>query len=666
MVAHMFDKTLLTAPLPDDAPAVEPSEGWLYDSVDDIDPALLRHLCTGEQAAALADAPVGPELAAVLARLDVSGADAHELVEAVAACARLTAWVAAIEAAASAELASRPQMRPDTSGYRSVNPVTNTAMELAGRCQVTARQAENQVGHALQLTEDFPDTHTTLSSGLIDVRRARVITDELGGQDPDVRTRVEAAVLPKAPKLDAVALRKLIRRLLHELAPVEQAERHRAARDRRYVAIMPASDGMAHLEALLPAEDATALNTALNVAAADAKRADTATGAPARTKDQRRADALAALGWAALTTCAEGATSPLATAAGRTAADAPRPADRTGDRGAAGRTTNPSGRPADPLAANASAAGTNDPGRHTADHTTRSSRHPADPLAADPLAADPLAADPPTAGASEPGRHTAGGTTHSPRHPADPLAADPPTAGTNDPGRHTAAPANSVPGDPSALTGHATSGAPPGHHTGRHTAGPAGRPPDNNSPAPPTTGAPPRRRPIAVHVTIPFATQIGLSDEPGELEGYGPIPAHVARALAAEGVWTWLRTDPGTGELLQHGRTKYRPSAALADLITARDRTCRAPGCHRPARAGDIDHIVPFAAGGATAPDNLHALCTTHHLLKHRGHWSVQRQPDGATRWTGATRHHYVKPPERIGPGRIGPPPDASRRDDPR
>ncbi|RIQ17511.1 HNH endonuclease, partial [Jiangella rhizosphaerae] len=66
-----------------------------------------------------------------------------------------------------------------------------------------------------------------------------------------------------------------------------------------------------------------------------------------------------------------------------------------------------------------------------------------------------------------------------------------------------------------------------------------------------------------MHITVPFTTAIGLSDQPGELEGYGPIPAHAAKILAAEGVWTWLRTD-GTGHLLDLGRTRYRPTKALA------------------------------------------------------------------------------------------------------
>ncbi|PZF82015.1 hypothetical protein C1I92_18485 [Jiangella anatolica] len=309
----MFEEALLPAPSSGADPVTGTLVAWHPDTFDwvRVDPA---DLVGGgvepgflERSAGVlpADAdrlPTGAELAAVLAAFDSGAAAAHDLVE---AGAELTAWVAAKEADVLAELAARPELRPVETGCRSVNPVTTTAAEVAARCQRTVRQAENLVGHALQLVADFPATHAALSAGSIDVRRARVIIDELGGQGPAVRARVEAAVLPKAPALDAVALRRLVRRRLHELAPVEVAERHRIARDGRYVAVTPASDGMAFLEALLPADDATALTTVLNVAAADAKRADAAAGVPARSSDQRRADALAELAWAALSSCAD-------------------------------------------------------------------------------------------------------------------------------------------------------------------------------------------------------------------------------------------------------------------------------------------------------------------------------------------------------------------------
>ncbi|WP_147375210.1 HNH endonuclease signature motif containing protein [Jiangella rhizosphaerae] len=213
-------------------------------------------------------------------------------------------------------------------------------------------------------------------------------------------------------------------------------------------------------------------------------------------------------------------------------------------------------------------------------------------------------------------------------------------------------PAHQITGDAAAAAGN------PAHQAFAGAAGSAGGAPSRADaaagqppPAPSGSGATlPRRRPISVHITVPFATAVGLSDQPGELEGYGPIPAHAAKVLAAEGVWTWLRTDPGTGQLLDLGRTKYRPTKALAEFIVARDKTCRAPGCHRRAGACDIDHITPFTAGGTTCTANCHALCETHHLLKHRGDWRVHRQPDGTTVWTSPTGHRYAKPPEATGP----------------
>src|ERR1700754_418159 len=301
----MFEST----PPPDAPPAFGPTgdEVWAP-PVDEETRVLLDGLAAfyaavpaaGVLAFAVEDLPPGPELAGLLARRDVSAAgDAFDVVEAAAEWGRLVAWASAGEARALAELAGRAELRPADTGYRSVNPVTNTAVLVAGRCQLTAKQAENDVGRAVQLVRDFPATWAALEAGLIDLRRGRAITDELGGQEPGGRGggggAGVAAVLPRAPFLDSVALRKLVKRLLLKLAPVETAERHQIAREGRYVAVTPASDGMAPLEARLPAEDAIALNATLNAAADAAKRADTAAGAPARTHDQRRADALAAL-----------------------------------------------------------------------------------------------------------------------------------------------------------------------------------------------------------------------------------------------------------------------------------------------------------------------------------------------------------------------------------
>jgi hypothetical protein len=150
-----------------------------------------------------------------------------------------------------------------------------------------------------------------------------------------------------------------------------------------------------------------------------------------------------------------------------------------------------------------------------------------------------------------------------------------------------------------------------------------------------------------VQVTVALSTLLGLDEQPGELAGHGPIPAELARYLAADPAGTWRRlvTDPVTGDLLDYGRTTYRPPADLTDFIVARDRHCRFPGCGRAARRCDLDHRVPWEAGGTTNPANLSALCRRHHVMKHQAGWSYQITEDHSTMWLSPTGHRYVSRP---------------------
>ncbi|MEP6852147.1 MAG: DUF222 domain-containing protein [bacterium] len=149
-----------------------------------------------------------------------------------------------------------------------------------------------------------------------------------------------------------------------------------------------------------------------------------------------------------------------------------------------------------------------------------------------------------------------------------------------------------------------------------------------------------------IEVTVSASTLTADTDEPGYLAGYGPIPAGLARRVAAEPNSTWRRlvTDPISGALLDYGRRTYRPPADLRDFVTARDRTCAFPGCAVPARICDLDHIEPYGLG-PTAPDNLAPLCRRHHRAKTRQGFSYRRERDGSHRWTMPSGHHYVSRP---------------------
>ena len=156
------------------------------------------------------------------------------------------------------------------------------------------------------------------------------------------------------------------------------------------------------------------------------------------------------------------------------------------------------------------------------------------------------------------------------------------------------------------------------------------------------------RRPITVNVTIDLPTLLGLSENPGQLAGYGAIPASVARALASDGKWKRFITDPQTGALLDYGRETYQPPQALIDFLIARDRICRFPGCRRSAALSDLDHAQSWEEGGTTSLDNLGALCRRHHQLKTHGGWSIESRADGSCTWTSPLGKIYQTPARSI------------------
>jgi hypothetical protein len=183
-------------------------------------------------------------------------------------------------------------------------------------------------------------------------------------------------------------------------------------------------------------------------------------------------------------------------------------------------------------------------------------------------------------------------------------------------------------------------------------------------------------RPV-VRVTIPATALLGLDNAPGELAGFGPVPAETARIIAADATWQRLLTDPATGILTDYSTTTYQPGKTLRGAVEARDATCTFPGCDNPADRCDLDHIQPFAhkntktsdrsndrearnrrtdhdtrngneptERGQTNAHNLHTLCRKHHLLKTHADWNIVRDPHtGTTTWTTPTGRTHTRPP---------------------
>ncbi|HET9944685.1 MAG TPA: hypothetical protein VFR56_03465, partial [Actinomycetes bacterium] len=135
------------------------------------------------------------------------------------------------------------------------------------------------------------------------------------------------------------------------------------------------------------------------------------------------------------------------------------------------------------------------------------------------------------------------------------------------------------------------------------------------------------RRP-QIRVVVAATTLLGLDELPGELVGYGPVTAAVARRIASDGTWRRLLTDPRTGRFDELSATTYEPPQDLQDHVTERDGTCIGAGCRMVADRCDLDHRIPHPRG-PTSAGNLDTWCRTEHRIKTVTDTVVTRLPDG-------------------------------------
>jgi hypothetical protein len=154
-----------------------------------------------------------------------------------------------------------------------------------------------------------------------------------------------------------------------------------------------------------------------------------------------------------------------------------------------------------------------------------------------------------------------------------------------------------------------------------------------------------------VLVTVPVFSLLGATDEPAELDNYGPIPASMARKLVAEGAGSFYRVlvDPRDGAPLELGRTNYRLPESLKRWLRMRDGKCTFPGCSNPGQDNETDHLTAWVHGGSTGISNLGQLCPKHHRLKHRTRWTpgpaTSNEPPGWISPTG--RRYHAEQPDR-------------------
>ncbi len=152
------------------------------------------------------------------------------------------------------------------------------------------------------------------------------------------------------------------------------------------------------------------------------------------------------------------------------------------------------------------------------------------------------------------------------------------------------------------------------------------------------------RAPV-VDIRVDLPTLMGLDDNAGEIPGWGPVIADIARQAVERqpnGEWRVVVTDPDSGNVLWDGTTRRRPTDLQRRWVEARQPTCTFPGCRHPARRSDMDHTLDVNDDGPTIVGNLEPACRHDHRLKHEGGWNLTQPQPGTYIWTSPHGHTYV------------------------
>ncbi|MFC6342131.1 HNH endonuclease, partial [Nocardioides hankookensis] len=157
--------------------------------------------------------------------------------------------------------------------------------------------------------------------------------------------------------------------------------------------------------------------------------------------------------------------------------------------------------------------------------------------------------------------------------------------------------------------------------------------------------------PVSLGVVMTDHALLGGAHDTAHLDGYGTIPAGLARELLADhldtGSQAWLRrlyADPDTGELVAMDSRQRLFRGRLREAIDLRDQSCRTPWCNAPIR--HRDHITGIADGGHTTVLDGQGLCEQCNHAKQAPGWRARPRPSPGhqVETTTPTGHTYTSP----------------------
>ncbi len=240
----------------------------------------------------------GAEPAVLLAMLtgsETASLGYQETVEHLAAVKRVECWLDARNVALEARLGQTAlgQLPPPTPGCKTLRQrqllaATSAAEELGCLLGLEEQQARARLDQATDLHESFPATLAAMEAGDLDRDQAAVIVVQGRSLPEEAMAGFEQNLLGKVKGRSLRSLRGMARRLRERTHPETIVKRRRRAEERRNVGVEPAPDGMAWLNAYLPAEQAAAIDDRLTRAALHLRGQDGET----RSTGQLRADVL--------------------------------------------------------------------------------------------------------------------------------------------------------------------------------------------------------------------------------------------------------------------------------------------------------------------------------------------------------------------------------------
>ena len=216
----------------------------------------------------------GPELMLKTAAIDPDRVSEEVLVELLRTNQRMTGWLAAQQADIITAITER----------RSGAGQVYLAEEVASYLCLSGYAADKLVDRAEAL-ERYPEVHHALQAGRLDARKTDILLEGTESLSRSLARKVHRALLPVAEALTAAQLRKRLATAVIAVDPAQARERHEKAKAARTVRVTPAADGMAWINAFLPAPEAMAVFTAIDALAGQRSADDD------RPVDVRRADA---------------------------------------------------------------------------------------------------------------------------------------------------------------------------------------------------------------------------------------------------------------------------------------------------------------------------------------------------------------------------------------